>query len=54
MERRRALLLLLLDLFTFGSLDFFLGKVLSIHDLTTSLYSASNNRTKRPDFATPA
>jgi hypothetical protein len=31
-----ALLLLLLDLFTFGLLDFVLGKVLSIHDLTTS------------------
>ena len=48
-----ALLLLVLDQFTFGFLDFVLEKVLSIHYLTSSLYSASNSRTKRPDFATP-
>lgn len=48
MERRMALLLLFLDLFTFGLLDFVLGKVLSIHDLTTNLYSNSNHRLRRP------
>jgi hypothetical protein len=39
-----ALLLLLLDFLAVGFLDFVLGKVLSIHDLTTNIYSASSHR----------